>query len=91
MVSSDGPKEYEVAFEALAGVEQGTLQPGTVAYIGTGLYPNLKHGCVQISEIMQRCRGLKRLAGTEQGTLQPGTAAQKGRGDTVSTFIASVV
>jgi hypothetical protein len=36
VVSSDGPKEYEVAFEALAGSEQQTLAPGIIAYIGTG-------------------------------------------------------
>lgn len=36
LVAADGPKEYEVAFEALAGTTQETLQPGSVAYIGTG-------------------------------------------------------
>lgn len=36
MVSSDPPQEYEVAFESLAGTEQQTLQPGTIAYISTG-------------------------------------------------------
>jgi len=36
VMASGGPKEYEVAFEALAGTEQQTLQPGTIAYIGTG-------------------------------------------------------
>lgn len=36
MLSSDGPGEYEVAFEAFAGVAPRTLAPGTVAYIGTG-------------------------------------------------------
>lgn len=36
VVSSDGPGEYEVAFEAFAGVAPGSLQPGSVAYIGTG-------------------------------------------------------
>lgn len=36
VLSSDGPGEYEVAFEAFAGVAPRTLQPGTVAYIGTG-------------------------------------------------------
>ena len=39
MVAGDGPKEYEVAFEALAGTTQETLQPGSVAYIGTGAAP----------------------------------------------------
>lgn len=43
MVAADGPQEYEVAFEALAGAEQQTLQPGTVAYIGTGVQ---KSACV---------------------------------------------
>ena len=36
VLSSDGPGEYEVAFEAFAGAAPRTLQPGTVAYIGTG-------------------------------------------------------
>jgi gephyrin len=36
VVSSDGTGEYEVAFEAFAGLSPRTLQPGTVAYIGTG-------------------------------------------------------
>jgi molybdopterin biosynthesis enzyme len=36
VVSSDPPQEYEVAFESLAGTEQQTLQPGTIAYISTG-------------------------------------------------------
>lgn len=36
MLASDGPGEYEVAFEAFAGAAPRALQPGTVAYIGTG-------------------------------------------------------
>jgi gephyrin len=36
VVSSDGPGEYDVAFEAFAGVAPRTLAPGAVAYIGTG-------------------------------------------------------
>ncbi len=36
MLSSDGPGEYDVAFEAFAGVAPSAHQPGTVAYIGTG-------------------------------------------------------
>ncbi|KAI7845411.1 hypothetical protein COHA_001116 [Chlorella ohadii] len=36
VLSSDGPGEYDVAFEAFAGVAPQTLQPSTVAYIGTG-------------------------------------------------------
>jgi hypothetical protein len=36
VVSSDGPGEYDVAFEAFAGVAPATLSPGSVAYIGTG-------------------------------------------------------
>lgn len=36
MVSSDGPGEYDVAFEALAGTAAGDLKAGTVAYITTG-------------------------------------------------------
>ncbi|KAK9807616.1 hypothetical protein WJX72_004182 [[Myrmecia] bisecta] len=36
VVSSDGVGKFEVAFEALAGSAPGKLQPGTVAYIGTG-------------------------------------------------------
>lgn len=36
VVSSDGPGEYEVAFEAFAGAPPRTLSPGAVAYIGTG-------------------------------------------------------
>lgn len=36
MASADGPGEYEVAFEAFAGVAPGALAPGQVAYIGTG-------------------------------------------------------
>ena len=36
VLSSDGPGEYEVAFEAFAGAAPRALQPGTVAYIGTG-------------------------------------------------------
>ena len=35
-LSSDGPGEYTVAFEAFAGMAPQQLQPGTVAYIGTG-------------------------------------------------------
>lgn len=35
-MAADAPKEYEVAFEALAGTTQETLQPGAIAYIGTG-------------------------------------------------------
>lgn len=36
MASSDGPGEYPVAFEAFAGSMPPALQPGSVAYIGTG-------------------------------------------------------
>ena len=36
VVASDGPGEYDVAFEAFAGVAPRTLAPGAVAYIGTG-------------------------------------------------------
>lgn len=36
VLSTDGPGEYDVAFEAFAGVAPRTLSPGTVAYIGTG-------------------------------------------------------
>lgn len=36
VLSTDGPGEYDVAFEAFAGVAPRTLAPGTVAYIGTG-------------------------------------------------------
>ena len=36
VLSSDGPGEYEVGFEAYAGAPPRTLTPGTVAYIGTG-------------------------------------------------------
>lgn len=36
VLSSDGPGEYDVAFEAFAGVAPASLSPGTVAYIGTG-------------------------------------------------------
>jgi gephyrin len=36
VVSSDGPGEYEIVFEAHAGTAPGTLSPGTVAYISTG-------------------------------------------------------
>ena len=34
--SSDGPGEYDVAFEAFAGAAPQALAPGSVAYIGTG-------------------------------------------------------
>ena len=37
-MAADGVGEYEVTFEALAGTEQGRLTPGTVAYIGTGVF-----------------------------------------------------
>jgi gephyrin len=36
VVSSDGPGEYDIVFEAHAGTAPGTLSPGTVAYISTG-------------------------------------------------------
>eukprot|EP00884_Botryococcus_braunii_P007016 jgi/Botrbrau1/16315/Bobra.0066s0083.1 len=36
VLSSDGPGEYDVAFEVFAGTKQQRLQAGTVAYIGTG-------------------------------------------------------
>ena len=36
VVSSDGPGDYDVAFEVFAGTAQAELQAGTVAYIGTG-------------------------------------------------------
>lgn len=39
VASGDGPGLYEVAFEALAGTEQQSLQPGSIAYIGTGTHP----------------------------------------------------
>ena len=35
--SSDGPGEYTVEFEALAGTAPGRLSAGLVAYIGTGI------------------------------------------------------
>ena len=35
--SSDGPGEYTVEFEALAGTAPGRLSVGLVAYIGTGM------------------------------------------------------
>lgn len=38
VVSSDGPGDYEVAFEALAGTAAGHLKAGTVAYITTGTW-----------------------------------------------------
>lgn len=36
VVSADGPGDYDVAFEALAGTAAGHLKAGTVAYITTG-------------------------------------------------------
>lgn len=36
VASADGPGDYPVAFEAYAGSQPPVLQPGTVAYIGTG-------------------------------------------------------
>ncbi|KAL4436361.1 hypothetical protein ABPG77_009923 [Micractinium sp. CCAP 211/92] len=36
VLCTDGPGEYDIAFEAFAGVAPRTLTPGTVAYIGTG-------------------------------------------------------
>lgn len=36
VVSADGPGDYDVAFEALAGTAAGSLKAGTVAYITTG-------------------------------------------------------
>jgi gephyrin len=36
VVSSDGPGEYDIAFEAHAGTAPGKLSPGTVAYVSTG-------------------------------------------------------
>jgi hypothetical protein len=44
VVSADGPGDYEVAFEALAGTAQQALEPGTVAYIGTGVRADRKAG-----------------------------------------------
>ncbi len=38
VVSSDGPGDYDIAFEALAGAAAGHLNAGTVAYITTGIY-----------------------------------------------------
>jgi gephyrin len=38
VVSSDGPGDYDVAFEVFAGTEQQQLKAGTVAYIGTGTH-----------------------------------------------------
>lgn len=39
--SSDGPGEYTVEFEALAGTAPGRLTKGCVAYVGTGRSPTL--------------------------------------------------
>ena len=36
VVSADGPGDYDVAFEALAGTAAGQLKAGSVAYITTG-------------------------------------------------------
>jgi gephyrin len=36
VLSTDGPGEYEVAFEAFAGAPPSALAPGSIAYIGTG-------------------------------------------------------
>jgi hypothetical protein len=36
VLASDGPGDYDVAFEVFAGTATAELQPGTVAYIGTG-------------------------------------------------------
>ena len=38
LVSTDGPEEYNIAFEAWAGAAAGHLKAGTVAYITTGIY-----------------------------------------------------
>lgn len=51
VVSTDGQGEYEVAFEALAGMEQQQLQPGSIAYIGTGgALPRGADAVVQIED-----------------------------------------
>lgn len=37
VIAADGPGEYVVAFAAHAGTEQQRLEPGSVAYITTGV------------------------------------------------------
>jgi hypothetical protein len=71
VVSSDPPQEYEVAFESLAGTEQQTLQPGTIAYISTG----------EPAETLawsdaETCRRPALPSGTAQQMLRPGTIAK---------------
>jgi gephyrin len=36
VIAADGPGDYDIAFEALAGTAPGHLEAGKVAYITTG-------------------------------------------------------
>lgn len=61
VVSADGPGEYVVASEAHAGSAPGDLQPGTVAYVGTGgPVPKGADAVVQIedSETLEDARSI---------------------------------
>lgn len=54
VVSSDGPGEYDVVFEAHAGASPQTLQPGSVAYVSTGgVVPDGADAVVQIEDTTQ--------------------------------------
>ncbi len=49
-----GEGEYEVAFEANAGSQQATLEPGQVAYIATGRTDERKNLTSQ--RLFHRCK-----------------------------------
>eukprot|EP00891_Asterochloris_glomerata_P008529 jgi/Astpho2/8529/e_gw1.00125.32.1_t len=73
--SSDGPGDYTVAFEVHAGCPGGGLQPGTVAYIGTGgPVPEGADAVVQIENTEQLPPGQdgKRRVRIVKGPTRPG-------------------
>lgn len=58
VVASDGPGEYQVEFEAHAGMPPQTLQAGSIAYISTGgAVPEGADAVVQIEDTQQLDNG----------------------------------
>lgn len=56
VIASDGPGEYDVAFEAHAGTSPHVLSPGSIAYIGTGgPLPEGADAVVQIEDTESVC------------------------------------
>lgn len=67
VVAADGPGDYDVAFEAVAGTAPGRLSPGRVAYITTGAgmrlswVPHMYITCMsEASAMLQQARPCRR-------------------------------